>query len=261
MKAPFFFAGLLVMGISTHAQIKLPVALPNAQQAVQGLKNAVQGSEGGLTQEEIGQALKEALRSGVDTGVSHLAKVGGIAQNPIYRIPLPPEVMQLKDKIQKNPALKLALQPKLDILEAKMNEGAEQAMKSAAPIFREAIVSMTLQDALGILQGEDQAATAYLQNTTQTAVQNALAPVIKDALDAVEIARYWTPVVEAINANKILLGVKEDINPDLPAYVNALATVALFKEIGMQEKKIRQNPLARTSELLKKVFGSKLALG
>ena len=197
----------------------------------------------------------------MDTGVSHLAKVGGIAQNPIYHIPLPPEVTQLKDKIQKNPALKLALQPKLDILEAKMNEGAEQAMKSAAPIFREAIVSMTLQDALGILQGEDQAATAYLQNTTQTAVQNAFAPVIKDALDAVEIARYWTPVVEAINANKILLGVKEDINPDLPAYVNALATVALFKEIGMQEKKIRQNPLARTSELLKKVFGSKLAQG
>ncbi len=261
MKVALFVLALAVCSFGACAQIKLPASLPNANQALQGLKSAVQGTEGGLTQEEIGKALKEALGNGVDTGVSHLAKVGGIAQNPIYHIPLPPEVAQLKEKIQKNPALKLALQPKLDILEAKMNEGAEQAMKSAAPIFREAIVSMTVQDALAILQGDDQAATSYLQTSTQTAVQKAFAPVIQNALDAVEIARYWTPVVESINANKVLLGVKEDINPDLPAYVNGLATVALYKEIGVQERKIRQNPLARTSELLKKVFGSKLAQG
>jgi len=261
MKAPLFVLVVVVWSLGACAQIKLPVSLPNKHQALEGLKSALQGSEVGPSQEEIGKALKEALGNGVDTGVSHLAQVGGIAQNPLYHIPLPPEVAQLKEKIERNPALKLAVQPKLDILEVKMNEGAEQAMKSAAPIFKEAIVSMTLQDALGILQGDDQAATVYLQNSTQMAVQNAFAPVIKNALDAVDIARYWTPVVEAINANKVLLGVKEDINPDLSDYVNGLATMALYKEIGVQERKIRQNPLARTSELLKKVFGSKLAQG
>ena len=261
MKAPLFILALAASGFGACAQIKLPSNLPTTQQAIQGLKNVVQGVEQGPTQEEIGSALKEALRSGVDTGVSHLAKVGGFERNPMYHIPLPPEMAQLKEKIQKNPALKMALQPKLEVLEAKMNEGAERAMKSVAPIFREAIVSMTLEDVLGILQGDGQAATAYLQKTTQPSVQSAFAPVIQEALDAVDIARYWTPVVEAINANKMLLGVKEDINPDLPAYVNGLATIALYTEIGIQEKKIRQNPLARTSELLKKVFGSKLAQG
>jgi hypothetical protein len=151
--------------------------------------------------------------------------------------------------------------PKLDGLISAMNEGAEKAVQEAAPIFKEAILTMTIQDALGILQGGDGAATAYLKSETEPAVQQAFAPVIDRALEAVDVAKYWTPLVQALNANKGLLGLSQDIETDLPTYVNQRATTAMFQEIAVQEAKIRKDPIARTSELLKKVFGSKLAQG
>jgi uncharacterized protein (DUF2062 family) len=104
-------------------------------------------------------------------------------------------------------------------------------------------------------------ATAYLKNETEPAVQQAFAPIIDRALQSVDVARYWTPLVQALNANKVLLGLSHDIETDLPTYVNQRATTAMYQEIALQEAKIRQDPIARTSDLLKKVFGSKLAQG
>jgi hypothetical protein len=247
-------------GVTACAQIKLPVAPASASQALQGLKN-LQGAESGPTTKEIGQGLKEALDAGVATGVAQLSKVGGFAQSPAYRIPLPPEIKALEEKVRKNPLLSATMGPKLDRLVAAMNEGAEKAVQEAAPIFKEAIVNMTIQDAVGILQGGDGSATAYLKGATEPAVQEAFAPVIDRALKAVDIAKYWTPLVQALNANKGILGLSHDIETDLPTYVNQGATTAIYQEIAVQEAKIRKDPMARTSELLKKVFGSKLALG
>ena len=260
MRSLLFSVILVGATFSTCAQIKLPVAPANASQALQGLKN-LQGAEAGPSAKEIGQGLKEALDAGVSTGVAQLSQVGGFAKSPVYRIPLPPEIKALEDKVRKNPVLNATVGPKLDGLISAMNEGAEKAVQEAAPIFKEAILTMTIQDALGILQGGDGAATAYLKSETEPAVQQAFAPVIDRALEAVDVAKYWTPLVQALNANKGLLGLSQDIETDLPTYVNQRATTAMFQEIAVQEAKIRKDPIARTSELLKKVFGSKLAQG
>ena len=260
MRSLFISLACVGLSLGACAQIKLPVAPASASQALQGLKN-LQGAESGPTTKEIGQGLKEALDAGVATGVAQLSKVGGFAQSPVYRIPLPPEIQALEEKVRKNPVLSATVGPKLDGLIAAMNEGAEKAVQEAAPIFKEAIVTMTIQDAVGILQGGEGSATAYLKGATEPAVQEAFAPVIDRALQAVDVAKYWTPLVQALNANKALLGLSHDIETDLPTYVNQRATGAMYQEIAVQEAKIRKDPLARTSELLKKVFGSKLAQG
>ncbi len=254
----FTYLGISVLG---NAQVKLPKALPNVAQAVQGLKSLGQGMESGPSIEEIGAGLKEALDAGVATGVSQLSRVGGFAENLLYRIPLPPEIQSVEEKIRKNPLLNAGIGPKLDGLIAAMNQGAEVAVKEATPIFKEAITDMTIKDALGILQGGDGAATAYLRQETSDGIQAAFAPIIEAALKTVDAGRYWTPLIQAVNANKKVLGLTEDIEPDLPTYVNARAREAMYKEIGIQEQKIRKDPLARTSALLKSVFGSKIAQG
>jgi len=256
---PFAF---LSFGIGACGQIKLPNVPKSASQAIQGIRgiqNAENGAEQGPSTLEIGQGLKEALDAGVATGVAQLSRAGGFSQSPIYRIPLPPEIQALEEKVRKNPLLSATVGPKLDRLIVAMNEGAEMAVVEAAPIFKEAILSITIQDALGILQGGDGAATSYLKEETEPDVQRAFAPVIDRALQAVDVAKYWTPLVQALNANKGLLGLSHDIETDLPTYVNQRATAAMYQEIAVQEAQIRKDPLARTSELLKKVFGSKLA--
>jgi hypothetical protein len=115
---------------------------------------------------------------------------------------------------------------------------------------------MSVRDAMGILRGGQGSATRYLRSETEQPLQAAFRPAVQSALDEVEIAKYWEPVAKAINQNKRLLGRTEDIQTDLVAYVNQKATDALFREVALQEDRIRQDPVQRTTELLRKVFGS-----
>jgi hypothetical protein len=137
-----------------------------------------------------------------------------------------------------------------------MNDGAENAMDKAMPIFKDAIMNMSFADAMGVLRGGNGAATQYLRNTTTTSLQQAFKPVIQQSLNDVRITEYWNPIIREINKplNKTLLGIKQDINPDLNAYVTEKATTALFQEIEQQENAIRANPAERTTAMLKKVF-------
>ncbi len=259
MPTHLFVLSFVALSQVACAQSNLRAIAPG--NIVNGLMPTIRGAIEGPSRQEIGQGLKEALDAGVATGVAQLSRVGGFAQSLVYRIPLPPEIQALEAKVRKNPVLSTTVGPKLDGLIEAMNQGAETAVKEAAPIFKEAILHMTVQDAVGILQGGDGAATAYLKNETEPAVQQAFAPIIDRALQSVDVARYWTPLVQALNANKVLLGLSHDIETDLPTYVNQRATTAMYQEIALQEAKIRQDPIARTSDLLKKVFGSKLAQG
>jgi hypothetical protein len=127
-------------------------------------------------------------------------------------------------------------------------------MKLAVPVFKNAITNMSFADAMKILTGGSGAATAYLKSSSEAQLQQLFMPEVKKALDEVALSKTWTPVVNKINQNKTLLGLKADIQPDLNKYVTDKATAALFTEIEKEENKIRKDPVSRTTDLLKKAF-------
>ena len=133
-----------------------------------------------------------------------------------------------------------------------MNRAAEDACKSATPIFTNAIKQMSFEDALGILKGSDTAATGYLRGKTQNELNTAFKPVIDQSLQKVDATKYWASMVNTYN--KISF---KKINPDLSAYVTDKALNGIFYQVAIEEKNIRKDPLARGSEVLKKVFGNK----
>ena len=134
-----------------------------------------------------------------------------------------------------------------------LNRGAEDAAREAKPIFIDAIKSMTIQDAWSILRGEDDAATQYLRRTTGERLAEKFKPVIKASLDKVNATRYYSDIVTTYNRIPLV----EKVNPDLDDYATNKAIDGLFVMIAKEEKRIREDPVARTTELLKKVFGAR----
>ncbi len=240
----------LALALSCQAQVNIPSSLTKAAAGL------LPKSATTLTEAEVAEGLKEALVQGVKSGADGLGAAGGFLKSEVYRLALPPEVADLEAKIQSNPLLRAALKPQLDELKVKLNEGAERAAAKSFPIFKQAVVGMSVRDAMGILRGGSGSATRYLRTETETSLQQAFRPAVQSAHDEVEIAKYWEPVAKAINQNKRLLGRSEDIQTDLVTYVNQKATDALFREIAREEDLIRQDPLRRTTDLLKKVFAS-----
>jgi hypothetical protein len=132
-----------------------------------------------------------------------------------------------------------------------MNRGAEDAAAQAKPIFIDAVKAMTIEDAWGILKGQPDAATQYLKRTTSAQLKTKFKPVIQNSLDKVEATKYYGNVVTTYNRIPFI----EKVNPDLNEYATDLAMQGLFTMIASKEKEIRDNPLERTTDLLKKVFG------
>lgn len=203
---------------------------------------------------EVIGGLKEALVNGVTSGTGNLNKRGAFFKNAALKILLPKEVKDIESKIRNSMVLNTLIGGQLDKTIQAMNDGAENAMGKALPIFKNAVMNMSFSDAMGILKGGNGAATNYLRNTTTSALHTAFKPTIQSALDEVKIAEYWNPVVTTINKNKVLLGLTNDINPDLTMYVTEKATAGLYTEIEKEENAIRQDPVKRTTDLLKKVF-------
>ena len=139
---------------------------------------------------------------------------------------------------------------KVDSFELALNRAAEIAAKKAAPIFIEAIKSMNVSDGMNILKGEDDAATKYLQKSTKDSLYDTFKPIVKAALKQVKVTQYWNPL--ASRYNKIPLTTK--VNPDLEDYTTQKAMEGLFTLLAQEEKKIRDQPAARVTDLLKKVF-------
>ena len=208
------------------------------------------------TNDEIISGLKEALVKGITKGTGNLNVRGAFSGAAALKILLPKEVRDVESKIRNNALLNAAIGGQLDKTVQAMNDGAEDAMGKALPIFKDAVMKMSFADAMGILKGGSSAATNYLKQTTTSALHTAFKPTIKSALDNVKISQYWTPVITEINKplTRTILGLKSEINPDLNQYVTERATAGLFTEIEKQENAIRTNPAERTSALLKKVF-------
>jgi len=203
------------------------------------------GSETPLSTAEVADGLKEALIKGISTGSDLASAVDGYFQNPEIKIPFPPEVQKVETKLRQ-----IGLGSEVDKFVLTLNRGAEDAAKEAKPIFIEAIKQMTIQDAWGILKGNNDAATQYLKRTTSGLLKEKFKPVINNSLQKVSATRYYSDIVNTYN--KIPL--TEDVNPNLDDYATDKAIEGLFTMIAKEEKNIRQDPVARTTDLLKKVF-------
>lgn len=241
----FFTAVLFVFG-SANAQI-LKKVLGNKNDSSgksSGVLSNVLGG-GNLSTDEIAAGLKEALSVGAEKAGSSLSALNGYFGNAAIKILMPEEAQKAEQKLRA-----VGLGKQVDEAILSMNRAAEDAAKSAAPIFVNAIKQMSIKDAAGILKGGDFAATNYLKDKTTASLTEAFRPVIEKSLEKVDATKYWNTVFTAYN--RVALN---KINPDLTAYVTEKALTGIFYQVGQEEQQIRKDPLARSSDLLKKVFG------
>ena len=203
-----------------------------------------------LTNEEVIAGLKEALIIGANNAGGITSKMDGFLKNDLIRLPFPEDAIKVKEK-----ALELGLSAQVEKFEATLNRAAEEAAKEAAPIFVNAIKNMTVEDGFNILRGGNHAATNFLKDKTSSQLVSAFQPKVKTAIEKVELTKYWEPLAKAYNTATFLTG-GEKVNPDLENYVTAKAMDGLFLMVSKEEEKIRLDPVARVSDLLKKVFGS-----
>jgi hypothetical protein len=162
------------------------------------------------------------------------------------KVLMPPEAQKVEKTLRSIGAGKL-----VDDAILSLNRAAEDASKSAAPIFIEAIKNMSIQDALGILKGKDTAATAYLKTATTANLTKAFKPVIDSSLAKVDATKYWSIIFDKYNS---LPTTFNKVNTDLSGYATQKALAGIFYYVAEEEKKIRANPAARVSDILKKVF-------
>jgi hypothetical protein len=203
--------------------------------------------EAPLTNAEIDSALREALIKGISVGADQVSKAGGYLNNPQIKIPFPPEMVKVENTLRD-----LGMGSIIDQFVTTLNQGAEEAAKEAKPIFVNAIQQLTIQDAMSILKGKEDEATQFLKRTTTIQLADKFMPVIKSALNKTEATKYYNEIVTTYNAIPFV----QKVNPNLDAYATQLAIDGLFVMIAKEEKNIRQDPAARTTEILRRVFGS-----
>lgn len=200
-----------------------------------------------VTREEVASGLKQALEVGIRNGSGQASQTDGYYKNSLIRIPFPPDVQKVENTLRK-----VGLGNEVDRFVMTLNRGAEDAAKSAVPIFVTAIKQMTIQDAWGILKGDKDAATQYLKRTTSTQLQNAFMPVIQSSLEKTNATRYYTDLVTRYNQIPLV----QKVNPNLDEYATQKAMDGLFLLVAQEEANIRENPIARTTELLRRVFAN-----
>ncbi|CAN5210996.1 DUF4197 domain-containing protein [soil metagenome] len=209
--------------------------------------DAATGSTAGLTNADIIAGLKDALRVGTDSSAKKLSLANGFFGNSILKILMPPEAQKVENTLRS-----LGFGGTVDKAILSMNRGAEEATKYVGNIFWNSIKQMTIQDALGILRGGNFAATEYLKRTTTAELTNAFRPIIERSLSNVNATKYWNDVFTIYNRVS-----STPVNTDLTGYVTEKALAGLFYNIGLEEQKIRQDPAARVTDILRRVFGSR----
>ncbi len=231
--------------ISTQAMQAQQDLFSKAKKAA---KEITSGNTSQLTNDEVIAGLKEALTIGAQNSSGLASKVDGFYKNPAIFIPWPAEAKNMRDKL-----IAIGMKKQVQDFEMSLNRAAEEASKSAVPIFTDAIKKMSLSDGFNILKGADTAATHYLRVNTTEGLVAAFSPIVTNAIDKVQVTSYWTPLVNAYN--KIPLVKRQD--PDLKMYVTHKAIDGLMKLVANEEVKIRTNTTAQVTDLLKKVFGNK----
>jgi hypothetical protein len=237
----------IVLGLSAFMAL---ASCDTLNSVAQNLPNDLGYPNGGIsanpTENEMISALKEALQVGSNNAANILHTPGGYLNNPLIRIPFPPDAQKVADELRK-----LGFGDKVDKFIETMNRGAEDAAIKAAPIFVDAIRSMTVTDAKNILLGADNSATSYFRSKTTTPLYNSFSPVIKSSLDKVNATKYWTDITTIYNKIPFV----KPVQTDLVKYTTDKALDGLFVKVADEEKSIRTNIASRTSDQLKKVFG------
>ena len=202
----------------------------------------------GLSNTVIISGLKEALVIGTQRSTEKLSVVDGFFKDAAIKVLLPEEAKKVEANLRKIPGgTKM-----VDNAILSMNRAAEDAAKSATPIFINAIKNINFNDAMGILKGGDSSATKYLRNATLSALTEAFRPIIENSLAKVNATQHWNTLFTTYNKFSF-----NKINPDLSGYVTEKALSGIFYQVALEEQKIRKDPFARSTDILKKVFGNK----
>jgi hypothetical protein len=227
------FVGLAEAGLFDEIEKELP-----------GAKRVV--SQSGPDQETTVSGLKEALSIGTENAVKSVSKTDGYFSNQMVKILLPDKIQKVADVVAK-----MGFQEQVDSLILSMNRAAEAAAPIATDLFVDAIKAMSIDDARGILQGGDTAATQYFKNKTSKKLYDAFKPVVVSNMNKVGVTKAYKDMMAPYES--LPLVPKESV--DLDDYVTNKALDGLFLMVGQEEKKIRTNPAARVTDLLKTVFG------
>jgi hypothetical protein len=233
---------VLLLAACTSQQLQ-----QTADAAKDAINNGNKPAANPLTNDEVINGLRDALTVGTNNSSAFASKVDGFYKNPALFIPFPPEAQKVKDW-----ATKIGMKDQIDKFEMTLNRSAEEAAKDAAPVFINAIKGMSIGDGFAILKGADNAATQYLKDKTTAELKTKFTPVVQNAINKVELTKYWNPIITGYNKVPFV----EKQNPDLTAYVTDRAMDGLFKLIADEELKIRKDPVARVTDILKRVFGS-----
>lgn len=223
----------------------------------QTLKSALGGpaADAGLKESDAAGGVREALAQGVDRAVRQLGREDGFFRDQTVKILVPPKLRRLADLARQFGAGK-----KVDAFELSMNRAAEKAVPAAAGILADAVRKMTLQDAVGLVRGGDTSATDFFRRTSEQTLYDAFRPIVEKQTAAVGVTQRYKDLSKKAGGNALagaLLGDQGGGNVDLDDYVTKKTIDGLFQVIADQERQIRRNPVARTTDLLRRVFGGK----
>jgi len=243
IKYTFFLILSICILFSTEAQ-----SLKGLKNKALNLKNNLKNTPKkvpSISEDEAAKALREALNNGINNSVEIVSKVDGYLQSPEIKIPFPPDAKKIEDRLRS-----LGMNKLVDDAILYINRAAEDAATEAKPIIVQAIKNMTVRDAINIVKGEDNEATNYLKKNTFDSLYKKFIPPIQTSLEKVNATKHWSTVISRYNKIPMV----QKVNPDLDDYVTRKALDGLFIMIAKEEKKIRDQPLARVTETLKKVF-------
>ena len=205
---------------------------------------------GSMSQTELGKAVKELLQVSADNSLAKLGVTDGFFRNTEVKIPFPQSLKKVEDKLRQ-----VGFSNQVDQFTEKLNRSAEDAATGVKEIFKTAITQMTINDALGIILGNEDAATEYMKKTTTSAITSKVSSVVAKSNEKIKLASYWTPLATKYNAVMALTGGSQ-VSTDLTQYVTEKAVAGIFKIMAKEEKEIRTKTSAQTSSLLRTVFGS-----
>ncbi len=227
----------IILLIGGCGQFNFPSDFKLPQQQAQGLSTA-----------EVIKGLKEALTVGATNSVGFASKTDGFYKNPLLFLPFPPEAIKVKNTLEA-----AGLNKPVNNFILSLNRAAEDASKRALPIFKDAILDMTITDAMGILKGNETAATDYLKAKTTNQLKTEFTPVVRQSIAKVDVTSYWNPIATNYNRLTLLTG-GELVNPNLEEYITEKTIEGLFSLIAKEEVLIRKDPAARITDILRKVF-------
>ena len=236
----------VILVFTTFIMVQSAPASADFRDILKGLGEIVKGEE--LSESTIIQGLKEALEIGTGNAVASVSRLDGYFKNPKIRLPLPEKIQKVEKFLRV-----VGFGRKLDAFELSMNRAAERAAPEAKALFVDAIKQMTFSDARRILQGQDNEATLYFEDKTRGRLQDLFKPLVHKAMSEVGVTRSY----QELDAKTRTIPFAENISFDLDEYVTNKGLDGLFLMVAEEERKIRQDPAARVTDLLKKVFSNK----